>query len=230
MKDKMEKKEQGEDRKELLAKRAAGLVSSGLRVGLGTGSTAAFVIRELGRRVREEQLSIRCVATSAQSALLAQQVGLAPELLQGFSEVDISIDGADEIDPQCNLIKGGGGAHTLEKLVHALSRRFVVVADPCKLVKRLGEKSPVPVEILPEATSYLLRRLESLQPSKMHLRSSSAKQGPVVTENGNYIIDLWLNIEEPRDMEERINLIPGVVENGIFAHIRPNYSDCITTL
>lgn len=216
--------------KELLGKKAAGLVSSGCRVGLGTGTTAAWVIRELGRRVREEQLQIRCVATSLQSALLARQVGLAPELLHGFSEIDISIDGADEIDPEYNLIKGGGGAHTLEKLVHAISRRFVVVADPGKLVKRLGEKSPLPVEVLPEAISFVMRQLELMGASQIWLRNSSGSQGPSATGNGNYIVDALLKIEDPRRLEQEINLIPGVVDNGIFAHIRPEPSDCITAL
>ncbi|MCB1322229.1 MAG: ribose 5-phosphate isomerase A, partial [Leptospiraceae bacterium] len=124
------------------AKQAAGIaaareVQSGWTVGLGTGSTAAFAIQELGRLVREQQLRIECVATSFQARMLALDCGLPIVPTDAVSRLNISIDGADEIDPELNLIKGGGAAHTREKIVHAMSDRFIVVADPSKIVSRL---------------------------------------------------------------------------------------------
>ncbi len=199
------------------AVRAAGLVADGQRVGLGTGSTAAFAIQELGRRAREEGLNIECYATSFSAAALATAAGLRVFPSDSIEEIDISIDGADEIDPHLNLIKGGGAAHTREKIIHALSRRFIVVADVSKQVERLGMGFPVPIEVLPSALGLVQRRLREMGASEAPVRMAVKKDGPVISDQGNLIVDARFVIEDPPALEARLNSIPGVVENGIFS-------------
>lgn len=209
--------------KEQAALRAASLVRSQEVVGLGTGSTAAFAIAELGRRKREEGLSIRCVATSLQSARLAFEAGLDVFGIEFFDRLDLSIDGADEIDPDLCLIKGGGAAHTREKIVHAMSERFIVVADSGKLVTRLGEGFAVPVEVLSVSVRFVERQLSALGAKEILVRAAAKKDGPVVTDNGNLVLDARFDISSPEQLEQEIALIPGVLENGIFARklVRP---------
>ncbi|MBX7058119.1 MAG: ribose-5-phosphate isomerase RpiA [Leptospirales bacterium] len=206
---------------------AAALVENGQWVGLGTGSTAAFAISELGRRVQEEGLQIQCVATSLQSRNLALESGLRVMPLDRVARIDLSIDGADEIDPQLNLIKGGGAAHTIEKLVHSMADRFIVVADPSKLSPRLGDRFAVPVEALPSACAFVIRRLEQLGAAEIKLRHGSGKDGPVITDNGNLVLDARFQIEDPLQLERSIKSIPGVVESGIFAARKPRSGDCL---
>jgi len=195
---------------------AASLVVSGQKVGLGTGSTAAFAIEELGRRVREESLRIDCAATSLGSLMLARKHGLVVHPLEVFEELDISIDGADEIDPHLNLIKGGGAAHTIEKLVHSMSKYFIVVADSSKLVDVLGGKFWVPVEVLYPALSFASKKLRDLGASEVKFRTGNGKDGPTISDSGNVILDAKFQIHSPEDLEEKINAITGVVENGLF--------------
>jgi ribose 5-phosphate isomerase A len=197
---------------------AAALVESGQRVGLGTGSTAAFVIEELGRRVRQENLLIECVATSFQAMNLAIVHGLRVFPIQALGgQLDISIDGADEIDPHLNLIKGGGAAHTMEKLVHVMSSRFIVVADDSKLVSKLGTRFPVPVEVIPFSYPLVEKKLKELGATEITMRMAVKKDGPVVTDNGNFVLDARFDIQEPEKLEIAINAIPGVLDNGIFS-------------
>ncbi len=210
------------DQKKAAALRAASYVKDGMKVGLGTGSTAAFFIEELGRRVREEGLKIICTSTSFSSAVLAEKSGLSVLPLDQFDDLDISVDGADEIDPHMYLIKGGGAAHTREKLVHAMSRRFVVIADASKRVKQLGEKFAVPVECIPPSLKFVLRRLTMMGAVCEIRMSKSGKDGPIVTDNGNLIIDAKMQIADPSALELAINAIPGVLDNGIFASVRPS--------
>ena len=206
-----------QEKKKAAALKAAERILSGQRVGLGTGSTAAFFIEELGRRVREEGLQIECVATSYSSQERALRLGLPVLPLEKFSKLDISVDGADEIDPHLNLIKGGGGAMAMEKLVQDMSDHFIVVADESKLTDRLGSTFSVPVEIIRPATSFVERRLRELGSSEVNLRLARQKDGPVVTENGNFILDARFGISDPMLLEDKINQIPGVLENGIFS-------------
>ena len=209
--------------KETAALRAASLIRSGESVGLGTGSTAAFLIRELGRRVREEGLSIQTTATSFQSTRLAREAGLSVLPSDAFAFLDVSIDGADEIDSDLRLIKGGGAAHTREKIVHAMARRFLVVADETKLVGRLGVGFAVPVEILMGALAFVESQLVRMGALEVTLRAAVRKDGPVITDNGNVILDARFAIEDPEGLEREITMIPGVLENGIFARaeVRP---------
>ncbi len=195
---------------------AAKLVKDGSIVGLGTGSTAAHAIEELGRRIREEGLRILGIPTSYQAAELARRGGIPIGTLDDVDHVDIALDGADEVDPGKNLIKGGGAAHTREKVIDSLANRFIAVVDDSKLVNRLGEKCPVPVEVIPMALSPVIRRLEALG-GKPVLRISASKDGPVITDQGNFVVDVrFQSIEDPRALELALNNIPGVIENGLF--------------
>lgn len=194
---------------------AAELVKDGNVVGLGTGSTTRFFIEKLAQRVKEENMEILGVPTSYQSLLLAKNQGIPITTLEE-NDIDIAVDGADEVDGNLNLIKGGGAAHTLEKIVDSAADRFVVVVDDSKIVEYLG-KFPVPLEVIPEACRTVSNRVKDYGglPS---LRMAKMKDGPVITDNGNFVIDVHFErIENPADLEKELNNIPGVVENGIFA-------------
>ena len=207
------------EQKKAAALKAAELVQTGQKVGLGTGSTAAFVIQELGRRAKEENLKIECVTTSFQSMNLAIASGLKVFPVQALGFLDISIDGADEIDPSLNLIKGGGAAHTLEKIVHTMAAQFIVVADDSKLVDKLGSKFYVPVEVVPYSIVLVEKKLKDMGAIEVVLRAAVKKDGPVVTDNGNFVFDAKFDINDPEELEVKINSIPGVLENGIFSKI-----------
>ncbi|NIQ38604.1 MAG: ribose-5-phosphate isomerase RpiA [Proteobacteria bacterium] len=198
---------------------AAKLVRDGAVVGLGTGSTAAHAIEELGRRVREEGLRISGIPTSYQAATLARENEIPVRTLDDVDRVDIALDGADEVDPEKNLIKGGGAAHTREKVIDALADYFVAVVDDSKLVNRLGEKCPIPIEVIPMALTPVRRRLEAMGGTPT-LRVSPNKDGLVITDQGNVVIDVrFPSIDDPKGLESTLNNIPGVVENGLFVEL-----------
>jgi ribose 5-phosphate isomerase A len=214
--------------KELVGARAADdLVLSGMKLGLGTGSTAIHVVRRVGVRLAAGDLrDIAVFVTSFQTELECEKLGIphyslkSPEL---SGSLDLTIDGADEIDEENRLIKGGGGALLVEKLAAYNSARYAVVADETKLVTHLGLRFAVPVEIIPEARINVARALEKMGAAVM-LREAVRKAGPVITEHGNLILDIrFREPVEPLDFEERINTIPGVVENGFFAGPRENH-------
>lgn len=196
---------------------AANRVQSGSIVGLGTGSTTAFAIQFLGERLKSGELkNIRGVPTSFQASVLAKQYGIPLTTLDEIDKIDIAIDGADEVDPQKNLIKGGGAAHTREKIVDGLADLFVVVVDSSKLVDRLGTTFPLPVEVLPMAVAPVTQALERLG-GKPELRMGVKKDGPVITDQGNMILDVtFAAIDQPAELEKTINNIPGVLDNGLF--------------
>lgn len=210
-----------QEAKKLAALEAVSQIRDGMVVGLGTGSTAAFAIEELGR-LTQEGLKIDCCATSYQSMDLARQSGLKIIPVGYFSQIDVSIDGADEVDLDLRLIKGGGAAHTNEKIVHAMSQRFICVVDPSKLVSKLGEKFAVPVEVIPHAVELVKSELAEMGARELFLRSAVKKDGPVITDNGNLIIDARFPDFDPDLYESRLNNIPGVIDNGIFARYRPH--------
>lgn len=196
---------------------AAELINDGDVVGLGTGSTTHFFIERLGQRILEENIKIMGVPTSYQSFLLAKDSGILITTLEE-NDIDIAVDGADEIDDNLNLIKGGGAAHTLEKIVDSAAKRFIVIADESKYVGRLG-KFPVPLEVIPEACRTAGEHVNEYN-GKPALRMAVKKDGPVITDNGNFILDVqFQTIEKPAYLEKELNNIPGVVENGIFAGI-----------
>ena len=205
-----------DDAKKRSAERAIEFVSDDQVVGLGTGSTARFAIEGLARRVREG-LRIKAVPTSIATAQMAREQGIALADLNEVPSIDITIDGADEVDDDFNMIKGGGGALTREKLVALASALRVIIVDETKLVKVLGAKWPVPVEALPFAWRYSATKLEALG-SKPALRLKDQK--PFETDNGNYILDCQFGpIEDATALEREMKLIPGVVECGLFIAI-----------
>lgn len=206
--------------KQAVAKSAAERVKSGMVVGLGTGSTTAFVIQFLGDRLRSGELTdIRGIPTSFQASVLAKKYGIPLVTLDDVDSLDLAIDGADEVDPVKNLIKGGGAAHTREKIVDSLAQEFIVVVDSSKLVDRLGSTFPVPIELLPLALSPVTRALEKMG-GKPELRMGVKKDGPVITDQGNLVLDVTFDqISDPAALETALNNIPGVLENGLFVGV-----------
>ncbi|PYC48824.1 ribose 5-phosphate isomerase A [Litorivita pollutaquae] len=205
------------------AKRACDYVEDGMRVGLGTGSTAAWLVRCLGEMVREEGLKIRGVPTSTRTAELAREVGIEVISLDEAKWLDVTIDGADEFDADLNLIKGGGGALLQEKIVATASDQMVVIADVGKEVGQLGA-FPLPVEVIPfgwQTTRALVE--ETLISMDVLGRDVSLRMNgevPFVTDEGNHILDLHLNrIGNARQLAMVLNQMPGVVENGLFIDI-----------
>lgn len=188
-------------------------VKDGMNVGLGTGSTAYFAIKKIGDLV-SQGYDLTCVATSVQSEELAKECGIKVVDLDDVDKLDVTIDGADEVDPKMQLIKGLGGALLREKIVAAATVKEIIVIDETKLVDTLGTKSPLPVEVLRfghEHTKYALEK----QGCNATLRMKDGK--PFVTDGGNYIYDCrFENIAQPFFLESRIDIIPGVVENGLF--------------
>ena len=203
--------------KRIVGYAAAELVEDGNVVGLGTGSTTYYFIEKLGTRIREEGMDIMGIPTSYQSFLLAKENKIPVTTLEEH-DVDIAVDGADEVDSNLNLIKGGGAAHTMEKIVDYAADRFIVVVDESKIVDKLG-KFPLPVEVIPQACRAVSNHLQQFGgvPS---LRMGKMKGGPVITDNGNFILDVQFeSIEDPAYLEKELNFIPGVVENGIFSGV-----------
>ncbi|NEQ27675.1 MAG: ribose-5-phosphate isomerase RpiA, partial [Microcoleus sp. SIO2G3] len=203
--------------KQQVGKAAADRVQSGSIVGLGTGSTTAFTIQFLGDRLKSGELKdIKGVPTSFQASVLAKQYGIPLTTLDEVDHIDIAIDGADEVDPQKNLIKGGGAAHTREKIIDSLAKEFIVVVDSSKLVDRLGSTFPLPVEVLPLAIAPVTRAIEQLG-GKSELRMGVKKDGPVITDQGLMVLDVTFGaIDNPTELEKTLNNIPGVLENGLF--------------
>ena len=194
------------------------LVRDGMVLGLGSGSTVAYAVRYLGELVRSEGLEVLCVPTSYQIAYLAVREGLRLTSLEEHPEPDLAIDGADQVDERLDLIKGGGAALAREKVVDAAARELAIIVDESKLAGRLGENGmPVPIEVLPMAVPLVLRRLEGLGARAVVREAGKGKVGPVVTDNGNLIVDAYFGpIEDPAGLEKAIKLIPGVVEAGLF--------------
>lgn len=202
--------------KELVAAEAAKRIESGMILGLGSGSTAALLIEELGRRWQAGEVTdIVGVPTSFQASVLAQKHRIPQITLNEIDHIDLAIDGADEVDPRRNLIKGGGACHTREKLVDSRADRFIVVVDETKLSDALGS-FPLPVEVVPEAYRQVMDALTRLG-GVPELRMAVRKAGPVVTDQGNLVVDAKFDtIADPAALESRINNIPGVLENGLF--------------
>jgi len=187
-------------------------VKDGMVLGLGTGSTANHAIIAIGDKIKNEKLKIYGIPTSYNSRKLGIEAGIIITTLENH-KIDIAFDGADEIDPSLNLIKGRGGAMTNEKIVDSAAKRFIVLADESKLVKILGESRPIPIEVAPDEKSAIMKKLEELGAENITLRHQ--KQGPVITDMGNMIIDAnFSNIKV--DLEKKINSISGVIDNGLF--------------
>ncbi len=205
------------------ARRAVDFVEDGMRVGLGTGSTAAWMVKCLGERVREEGLKIAGVPTSSRTAELARQVGIDVVSLDEARWLDLTIDGTDEYDSELALIKGGGGALLQEKIVATASDRMIVIADPSKRVETLGA-FPLPIEVIPfgwqTSKALVEEMLESMDVLGQSATLRMNGEAPYVTDEGNHILDLHLRrIGNPRQLSLVLNQVPGVVENGLFIDI-----------
>jgi len=199
--------------KQTAARAAVELVQSGEIVGLGSGSTAAHAVRFLAERVRAG-LKIVGIPTSQRTKQLAEQLGIPLATLEKHPRIDIDIDGADEIDPRLNLIKGGGGAFLREKIIASVSRRFVVIADSAKQVACLG-RFPLPVEVVAFAQSLIKPQIEALG-AQVKLREY-AYGNPYVTDEGHHVLDCTFGaITDPPALAEKLRRIPGVVEHGLF--------------
>jgi ribose 5-phosphate isomerase A len=196
------------------AKVAAKLVRDKMVVGLGSGTTVAETIRALSKLKSKATF----IPSSSPTQCLAGDLGLKLSSLDVHEKLDLMIDGADEVDPNFNMIKGGGGAHTREKIVAGAAKRVVIVVDRTKLVKKLGERAPVPVEAIPFTCDYTARKLAGLR-GEPKLRAA-AGGSPFVTDDGNYILDVkFRSIPKPAELEQKINRVPGVVDNGIFVGV-----------
>lgn len=206
--------------KQEVGKAAANRVKSGMIVGLGTGSTTAYAIEFIGNRLKSGELKdIIGIPTSFQAEVLAKQHGIPLTTLDAVDHIDIAIDGADEVDPQKNLIKGGGAAHTREKVVDAFADQFIVVVDSGKLVEKLGSTFLLPVEVIPMALSPVMQAIKKLG-GIPELREGVRKAGPVITDQGNFVIDVKFNtIDNPAELEKLLNNFPGVLENGLFVGV-----------
>jgi len=200
--------------KKAAALKAIEFVRNGMVVGLGTGSTAKHLLVALGEQVRAG-MKLRGVPTSAETAALARQVGIPLIDVENRWEIDVAIDGADQVDPNFNLIKGGGGALLKEKIVAASAKQFIVMIDHTKQVPVLGGSFPLPIEVIPFGWGSTAREIEALTRSRVVLRERNG--APFKTEAGNLIVDVHLDrISQPGELETALNLIPGVVETGLF--------------
>lgn len=207
--------------KQAVAEAAVEQFRDGMIVGLGSGSTAALMIEGLGQRLAAGQLKdIVGVTTSFQGEVLAAELGIPLRSLNAVERIDLAIDGADEVDPAFQLIKGGGACHVQEKLVAARAERFVVVVDSTKLVDRLNLGFLLPVEVLPGAWRQVQQQL-SVMHGAAELRMAQRKAGPVVTDQGNLVLDVRFEggIADPVVLEMKLNNIPGVLENGLFVNL-----------
>jgi ribose 5-phosphate isomerase A len=201
--------------KQIAAEHAATFVEDGMKVGLGTGSTAYFAICKIGERV-QAGLNIQAVATSEASDKLAREWGIPIIPFDQIGRLDLTIDGADEVDPEFNLIKGGGGALLREKIVAANSNKLIIVADGSKAVQKLG-KFPLPVEVVPFASEWTFQTLEKMgcQPK---WRMNGEEQ--YLTDNGNLIADCQMGaIADAAELNVQLNMLPGVVDNGLFVNM-----------
>ena len=207
--------------KKAVAQSAVAQIKNGMILGLGSGSTAALMIEALALKIKSGEIKdVVGVTTSFQGEVLAAELGIPLKSLSSVSEIDLAIDGADEVDPKFQLIKGGGACHVQEKLVAALAKKFIVVVDSTKLVDKLNLDFKLPVEVLPSAWKQVQKTLKTLG-GEGDLRMAQKKAGPIVTDQGNLILDLTFRngIDKPELLENQINNIPGVLENGLFVDL-----------
>jgi len=193
-------------------------VKKGMILGIGSGSTVVYAVKKISEINKTEDLNLKCIPTSFQSRQLIVENGLTLVTLDQYPEIDLDIDGADEIDNALNLIKGGGGCLVQEKIVASSSKNLVIIADYRKKSEKLGENwnKGVPIEVIPFGCVPILKKLENLG-GKPVLRMAKAKAGPIVSDNGNFIIDVDFGvIKNPSDMNIKLLNIPGVVDTGLF--------------
>lgn len=206
--------------KELVARYASSLVKDGQVVGLGSGTTAALFVRELAKRIADEGLKIVAIPSSIPMKLLALSLAIPTASLDEYPEVDLDVDGADEVDVNLNLLKGGSyGVFTNEKILAASSKKFVVIADHRKPVNRLHRRFPIPLEVLKDARSLVFRRLREMggEP-RLRTQKVDGEEVPLMTERGNLIVEVWFRGLEMgfKELDDELRRIPGVLETGLF--------------
>jgi ribose 5-phosphate isomerase A len=206
-----------QEQKQKAATEAVKHVKDGFVVGLGSGSTAAFAIQAIGERIKQENLNVMGIPTSYQAFLLAVECKIPITTLDEHPEINLTIDGADQVTPELNLIKGMGAAMAREKIVAAASKLNIIIADQQKKVKLLGENNQVvPIEVLPFAISPVKQKLVAVG-GKPSVREGKGKLGPVITDNGNAVLDTYFGeIKNPAELAVQVKMIPGVVETGFF--------------
>ena len=197
------------EEKERVADIISSMVKEGEIIGVGSGSTAYLALLKIAGRVENEQLHIRAIPTSQEIRMACARLGI-PVTSLWEHKPDWTFDGAD-------MIKGRGGAMFKEKLLISSSPRTYIIADPSKIVTKLGSRFPIPIEIFPEALTYVEEVLRAYNPKEIKLRMAEGKDGPVITENGNLILDAWFD-NIPNNLEESIKSITGVIECGLFIH------------
>lgn len=205
-----------ENAKKRAALEAVKHLKNGFVVGLGSGSTASYAIQEIGKTISQKNWHILGVPTSYQAFLLAVDCGIPITTLNEHFKPDLNIDGVDQVDPDLNMIKGMGGALAKEKIVASASKKNVIIADETKLVRKLGVNHPIPLEVLPFAAAVVASKIRDIG-GKAITRLGTGKVGPVVSDNGNFILDVWMkSIEDQKELDDRLRTIPGVVETGLF--------------
>lgn len=208
------------EEKQKVADKIASMVKDGDIIGVGSGSTAYLALLKIADRIRTEQLHIHAIPTSQEIKMTCAKLGIPlTSLLE--HKPNWTFDGADEIDSNHNMIKGRGGAMFKEKLLISSSPQTFIIADPSKMVSKLGSRFPVPVEIFPDALIHADQALRSLSPVDIKLRMAQGKDGPIITENGNLILDVWFD-NIPDNLENAIKSITGVIESGLFMHYEVN--------
>ncbi|NDV97029.1 ribose 5-phosphate isomerase A [Dysgonomonas sp. 521] len=200
--------------KERVAKDIASKMQDGDTIGVGSGSTVYLALFAMQERLRRENLSILVIPASLEISMTCVQLGI-PQTTLLDKKPDWTFDGADEVDPDRSLIKGRGGAMFKEKLLIRNSKETYIIVDDSKLVDRLGSKFPVPIEIFPSSLLYAEKEIRSLGARDVALRMAKGKDGPVITENGNFVLDAWFDSID-RNMESEIKKITGVIESGLF--------------
>ena len=204
------------EEKQKVADKIASMVKDGDIIGVGSGSTAYLALLKIADRIRTEQLHIHAIPTSQEIKMTCAKLGIPlTSLLE--HKPNWTFDGADEIDPNHNMIKGRGRAMFKEELLISSSPQTFIIADPSKMVSKLGSHFPVPVEIFPDALIHADQALRSLSPVDIKLRMAQGKDGPIITENGNLILDVWFD-NIPDNLENAIKSITGVIESGLFMH------------
>jgi len=208
-----------EKAKKLAALKAVKHIKNGFILGIGSGTTVAYAIEEIGRLVHTGKLHVLGVPSSHQSYLLALQCGIPMTTLGEHPQLDLTIDGVDQVDKNLNLIKGLGGALTREKIISSVSKLNIRITDETKLTEKLGASHSVPIEIFPFAYSLVKSRLTEIG-GKSKLREGNGKIGPAITDNGNFILDVDFGpIENPKELDTKVKTTPGVIETGLFINM-----------
>jgi len=203
--------------KEVVGRYIAEKVKNGSVIGIGSGTTVEVALRLIGERIAKEGLKVKGVSTSFKAESIARESGIEVYPLYSGIVPDFAFDGADEVDPDWNLIKGRGAAITREKILARRAGGLSVIVTEEKLVTKLGSKFPVPIEVIPDAYPDLVSALKTFSPREVVLREGSGKYGPVVTEHGNFLVDVSFSEGVPANFEDSVNLLPGVVECGVFS-------------